>query len=179
VIVVDNWQIIVLLGAIIIVYAYLIPRKSSANPQDQMIQDFEDAIEHLGVQLEEENKLLIEHIQQFKSNYDSSSAKLQGRIDRLEEQVQSLWLLMEKIPHDLAAAAAERAHSDSSGIENAMQSPPIMPASEMKIKDRYKDVFLFHSQGKSIEYIAKKLGMNKGEVQLIIELARQEEQHGA
>jgi len=47
------------------------------------------------------------------------------------------------------------------------------------VRARYKELFDLHDSGKSIEYIAKKLGKNKGEVQLIIGLARQEEpQHG-
>jgi len=47
------------------------------------------------------------------------------------------------------------------------------------VKSRYKEVFELYDKGKSIEFIAKKLGKNKGEVQLIIGLAKQEEpQHG-
>ncbi|TLS49822.1 hypothetical protein FE782_22720 [Paenibacillus antri] len=47
------------------------------------------------------------------------------------------------------------------------------------VKSRYKELFDLHDSGKSIEHIAKKLGKNKGEVQLIIGLAKQEEpQHG-
>lgn len=47
------------------------------------------------------------------------------------------------------------------------------------VKERYRELFDMYEGGKSIEYIAKKLGKNKGEVQLIIGLARQEERpHG-
>ena len=34
-----------------------------------------------------------------------------------------------------------------------------------------------HEKGKSVEQIAKATGMNKGEVQLILQLARREERH--
>jgi DNA-binding NarL/FixJ family response regulator len=44
-----------------------------------------------------------------------------------------------------------------------------------KIQVRYSELFQLYGQGKSIEVISKKLGMNKGEVQLIIQLAKQEE----
>ncbi|MCI3918996.1 hypothetical protein MO973_01975 [Paenibacillus sp. TRM 82003] len=47
------------------------------------------------------------------------------------------------------------------------------------VKERYREVFEMYEGGKSIEYIAKKLGKNKGEIQLIIGLAKQEEpSHG-
>jgi hypothetical protein len=43
------------------------------------------------------------------------------------------------------------------------------------IRERYAELFQLYDQNKSIDYIARKLGMNKGEVGLILELARQEE----
>jgi DNA-directed RNA polymerase specialized sigma24 family protein len=46
----------------------------------------------------------------------------------------------------------------------------------MNIRDRYANVFQLYDQGKSTDYIAKKLDMNKGEVMLIIQLAKQEGQ---
>jgi hypothetical protein len=45
----------------------------------------------------------------------------------------------------------------------------------MNIRYRYMELFALEKQGKSIDHIAKKLGMNKGEVMLIIQLAKQED----
>ncbi|HZG75674.1 MAG TPA: hypothetical protein VEZ72_07425, partial [Paenibacillus sp.] len=84
-----------------------------------------------------------------------------------------------------AEAAAQEARVDAKG-EVALPSaaPPVTagePAAEpasrfaSTVKSRYKEVFDLHDSGKSIEYIAKKLGKNKGEVQLILGLAKQEE----
>jgi len=84
-----------------------------------------------------------------------------------------------------AEAAAREAQVDAKG-EVALPSaaPPVTagePAAEpasrfaSTVKSRYKEVFDLHDSGKSIEYIAKKLGKNKGEVQLILGLAKQEE----
>jgi hypothetical protein len=50
-------------------------------------------------------------------------------------------------------------------------SAPALPT----LKERYPELFEMHDGGKSIEYIAKKLGKNKGEVSLILMLSRQEE----
>ncbi|MNG03181.1 hypothetical protein D3C84_862490 [compost metagenome] len=47
--------------------------------------------------------------------------------------------------------------------------------SRPSIRDRYVELFELYDQGKSIEAVARKLGMNKGEIQLIIQLAKQEE----
>lgn len=47
------------------------------------------------------------------------------------------------------------------------------------IRSRYPELFAWHDAGKSVEYIAKKSGMNKGEVLLILQLAKREEQHRA
>lgn len=53
------------------------------------------------------------------------------------------------------------------------------PAQERGIRSRYPGLFALHDAGKSVEYIAKKTGMNKGEVMLILQLAKREEQHRA
>ena len=45
----------------------------------------------------------------------------------------------------------------------------------LSMKSRYSELFTLHDQGKSVEAIAKKLSMNKGEVSLILQLSRQEE----
>ncbi len=50
------------------------------------------------------------------------------------------------------------------------------PSPAHLIRDRYKQIFDLYHDGKSIEFIAKKMDMNKGEVQLIVQLAKQEEQ---
>lgn len=42
------------------------------------------------------------------------------------------------------------------------------------LRRRYSELFLLHDQGKSVDAIARKLGMNNGEVSLIIQLAKRE-----
>lgn len=69
-----------------------------------------------------------------------------------------------------AAEAMKLAYSEES-LQPAQEVVPALT----KIEDRYAALFEMHHQGKSIEVIAKKLGMNKGEVNLIIQLAKQED----
>nr|WP_309121393.1 hypothetical protein [Paenibacillus sp.] len=91
-------------------------------------------------------------------------------------------------PESVTHVAAE---TRPSSVESAAATFPVEPGLKDKpapepasrfadtVKSRYKEVFDLHDSGKSIEHIAKKLGKNKGEVQLIIGLAKQEEpQHG-
>ncbi|MFB9273582.1 hypothetical protein ACFQMJ_27155 [Cohnella cellulosilytica] len=65
--------------------------------------------------------------------------------------------------------------ADRPSAEPSPDSEPerISPA----IRDRYADLLAMHEKGKSVEQIAKATGMNKGEVQLILQLARREERH--
>lgn len=67
------------------------------------------------------------------------------------------------------AAAGRR---DAAGAEAAA-------AGSTGIRARYPALFALHDAGKSVDYIAKKSGMNKGEVLLILQLAKREEQHRA
>ena len=52
----------------------------------------------------------------------------------------------------------------------AEPAPPVH-----SIKSRYAELFDLYEQGKSIDMIAKTTGLQRGEVQLIIQLAKQEE----
>ena len=87
---------------------------------------------------------------------------------------------------DVEGAAKADAPDAGKAVEAAAPAaealPQAAPPAERlanTIKARYKELFDLYDSGKSIEYIAKKLGRNKGEVQLILGLAKQEEpQHG-
>ncbi len=57
----------------------------------------------------------------------------------------------------------------------ATREQPNEPVALMNIKQRYAELFELYELGKSMDFIAKKLGMNKGEISLILLLAKQEE----
>jgi hypothetical protein len=65
------------------------------------------------------------------------------------------------------SASAQPAPADAQPAEQSRYAPP-------SIRDRYAALLAMHSKGKSIEQIAKSAGMNKGEVQLILQLAKRE-----
>lgn len=57
-------------------------------------------------------------------------------------------------------------------VHNDAHSDSVKPVT---IRSRYEELFALYESGKSIEYIAKQLGMNKGEISLILMLSKQEE----
>jgi|HigsolmetaAR203D_1030402.scaffolds.fasta_scaffold04746_8 BMFP domain-containing protein YqiC len=89
--------------------------------------------------------------------------------------------------HSAPGVSASEAASASSSAPNHPPNPADLsgaPASVSagepaatpnSISERYKSVLDLHHSGKSVEYIAKKTGMNKGEVQLVLTLAKREE----
>lgn len=68
------------------------------------------------------------------------------------------------------AVAASRQAAAAAAEDDASRAPLLL-----NVKERYTELFRLHEQNKSVEHIAKKLNMNKGEVHLILQLAKQEE----
>jgi len=77
-----------------------------------------------------------------------------------------------------AAAAAEAAPAAVASPPPDEQpragGPKEQPAAETSIRRRYAELVSLYERGRSIEQIAKALAMNKGEVQLILQLAKRE-----
>jgi len=65
---------------------------------------------------------------------------------------------------------AEKLQDAATDIKPIVQSEPVN-----SIKTRYPKLFELDEQGKSIDSIAKLTGLQRGEVQLILQLAKQEE----
>lgn len=76
--------------------------------------------------------------------------------------------------------------SVSNGMSEALEAPVNDPFSDhgtpdvetasqaLSVKARYPELFRLYNEGKSVDSIAKRLGMNNGEVSLILRLAKQE-----
>jgi DNA-binding NarL/FixJ family response regulator len=169
----EPWMYIVLLGLVCIVISFFAPR-SVTNDRANMIKEIEDTMEHFASEIEEENNQLLQSVAQIKTDHELQINRLFTKVDQLEKQNYDLSseiksIVMNKL-HEQNKKPS-RAH-----IEEVV--PEIVKeASPMQMKKRYSELFLLHEQGKAIEYIAKKLNLNKGEVQLIIQLAKQEEQN--
>ncbi|MCP3772827.1 hypothetical protein NLX71_05760 [Paenibacillus sp. MZ04-78.2] len=193
------WVYIVLVGLLIVVYAKIIPRKSegAAKPDGAIVKEMEQAMDHLAMELEEQNKALIELFSGTKQTYEEHAAKLTSRVETLEKQCQELRHELGRLTFSeeqrrlsrqadvskpgealeaSAGAAVSPAYSESAA---PAAQPEAANKAAMNMKERYSELFGLYESGKSTDYIAKKLGMNKGEISLILQLAKQEERSNA
>jgi uncharacterized protein YdiU (UPF0061 family) len=192
------WLYIVILGACIIVYAYMRPRNTESK-RTTVVNDIEVALDQFAEELEEGNKELMISVTGLKRELEAEINKLNGRLSVLEKQstfsnsvsdirtehsnVTALHQVIERVVEKPKTRRVIKKHEEQVeekdiSLNKEISKPDPKPL-ENDIKNRYGAIFELHAQGKSIEYIAKKTGMNKGEIQLIIQLARQEEQFRA
>lgn len=182
------WVYIVLLGLVIVVYAKFVPKREADPRQTNVMKEIEETMEQFSADLEEENRQLIELVSQMKKEHDIHIAKLQGRVEALEQQNRAVGeqlVLLERaerkrgeqVPVPSGPPAAADRRSVQLGREpDRPAAEPQPERAHAQIRERYASVFELYNQGKSTDYIAKKLDMNKGEVMLIIQLAKQEDQ---
>ena len=182
----DAWHYVVLLGLVLLLYARWMPKSKSSADKAPVIKEIEETMEQFSAELDEENRKLMQFVAEMKKDHDLHAAKLQGRIEALEQQNANVTRQLEQLlkSGSTAAAHAETGQRDA-GREEADRAAAEManvdvrepePSGGIRVRARYPDVFRLYDQGKSAEYIAKKLNMNKGEIMLIIQLAKQEEQ---
>ncbi|WP_214629321.1 DUF6115 domain-containing protein [Paenibacillus agaridevorans] len=195
----EPWHYIALLGAVIAVWALSLPRNKAPNPPVQSVQNMETALEQFMENMEKDNEELMEMIANAQADSKQETERKDARIAALEQRCEALGDQLQQTLDKLAnTASAEAAanvpvHEEASVVSMPAQGEnsrldchdaqyPLREQSSARPSDqsqsiasRYSDLFRLYQEGKSIEAIAKKLGMNKGEVQLIIGLAKQEE----
>lgn len=160
---------LLMLGAVVIVAALATPRKKQlAGLPEQTVQNMEIALEQFMENMEKENQELMQLVEEAQRSAKAESELKNKRIDALEQKCGRLSEQLQQLQHR-AAAQAQSASVPAEAIEK-----PAAAAHRNTIQTRYPELFQLYDQGKSIEAISKKLGMNKGEVQLIIQLAKQE-----
>ncbi|WP_028550452.1 DUF6115 domain-containing protein [Paenibacillus sp. UNC451MF] len=189
------WVYIVLVGLVLIVYATLVPKSSSSKAKAAPgIDEIEQTMEHFAGELEEQNEALIRQLADIKKDNEVHQAKLSSKMETLESQfahsnqeLMKLGLAYDELQKKLDQQIDSRV---SSRNEVVMVQPDeldalatddeVQPeATGMNIRSRYAELFELYEQGKSTDSIAKKMNMNKGEVNLILQLAKQEEQLNA
>ncbi|NOU84848.1 hypothetical protein GC102_03520 [Paenibacillus sp. LMG 31460] len=197
------WMYVVLLGLVLIVYARFLPKEqASASNKTNVVQEIEETIEHFAAEMDEQNQTLLNLFSKTKQDYEIELAKLAGRLESLEKQKHELSQELTKVhvnhqvnqrTNAVPDVLSDDQHAVISKIPNAnpahsvqvTSSELVAPSKEsvveepiytgLSMKSRYSELFSLHDQGKGVEAIAKKLGMNKGEVSLILQLSRQEE----
>jgi len=156
------WVYIVLLGMVCIVISFLAPR-SVISEKSNVVKEMEDTMEHFAAEIADENEQLLQSVAQMKGDHKQQLERLSAKIEQLEKYNYAL-------SQDIKSIALHK-------FQQPIDIAPVkqLNAAQMQMKQRYSELFNMHEQGKSIEYIAKKLSLNKGEVLLIIQLAKQEE----
>ncbi len=184
------WVYIVLLGVAAILYAFILPaRVRDGNTDKQSLKETEAALELYMADIERENDELVQLVSSIKQQSQSNQLVMQEQISDLRGQLidlkNSSSLLEARVAEDeknlqqlthayemsaTAAAAGVTPQSVESGVEQPEEKQK--PISSIKL--RYPRLFELHEQGKSIDSIAKTAGLQRGEVQLILQLAKQE-----
>lgn len=184
------WVYIVLVGAVAIVYALRLPaRGKEGSAGKQSLKDTEAALELYMADIERENNEMLQLVGSIKQQSQSTKAVLQEEISGLREQVAELQkntlLLDARLTAEEKGLLQLTAYvKDNATVRPAVPAaaspeaavpdePKAKPVSSIKL--RYPRLFELHEQGKSIDSIAKTAGLQRGEVQLILQLAKQEE----
>lgn len=177
------FQYIILLGAVVIVSAFILPRKKSEAVPEQSIGNMEIALEQFMENIEKENEELLLIVKKALQDAKTDAENKDKRIVELERKYQELTQLFEGLQARSSVEVRQSPSLTKNQTYGLSQHAPVVKPIEAPIEPviantmhaRYSDLFQLYAQGKSIEMIAKKLNMNKGEVQLIIGLAKQEE----
>ncbi|CAM3892346.1 hypothetical protein COLU111180_12975 [Cohnella lubricantis] len=200
----EPWHTLVIIGAAIAGYGWLLPKPKQGEAGEAAALQSDEAYDRLLEDLEAENRELVDAVASFKKEQDDTVRRLGLRIRELETQMvewraqgqasesqqsatsaASTDSAVSAEPHGPAALSSSASASDLASVPD-LEAKPHLAAEEadlhnlvpQSIHARYAELLDLHSRGRSVEQIAKTLGLNKGEVQLILQLAkREEEQH--
>ncbi|GAB6988942.1 DUF6115 domain-containing protein [Paenibacillus pini] len=189
----EPWMIVVVLGAAALVYALLLPKqqKGEAASADKVVKEVEATLEQYMADIEKENDELVDLISQMKQDTSSRQLAQQEQLAELRQRI--VLVEQQAAANDLRLNTAENKHSQqyfseakpSNSSENItlhseeatteLEENISLKKHEPSIKDRYPELFEMYSNGKSVDVIGKMMGLHSGEVQLILQLAKQEE----
>ncbi len=181
---------VVLIGLCILVFSFLFakPKKQVTSESPQIMQEVEETMEGFMAELEEDNKKLLDTIAHMKESHNQSLHKMTERMERLEQefkQERQDWKRLVLMTAEKTGQAPARSTVPPQTLPLPQPEPLPIPVPEEPqkpaagIRGRYEEVLRLHDDGKSVDYIARKCGLNKGEVNLIIQLALQEEEANA
>lgn len=179
------WVYIVLLGVAAILYAFILPaRVRNGNEDKNSLKEIEAALELYMADLERENDELVQLVSSIKQQTQSNQTMMQEQISDLRDQLIDLKNSSSLLEARVAADEKNLQQLTRSYelITSAVATGVTQPGAEQlvnqkpihSIKLRYPRLFELHEQGKSIDSIAKTAGLQRGEVQLILQLAKQE-----
>ncbi|WP_224753268.1 hypothetical protein [Paenibacillus terricola] len=171
------WGYVALLGAFILVLSWTLPRRKEEQPPAQTTTNMEIALEQFMENMESDNRELVDLVKRAQTDNAEQLAIRERRIIDLEHRCAELESRLEKVVVQPVIGQAQTAAHEA--VDAAFVQPfaaaEEVPVPRDTIRMRYPELFELYDSGKSIDVVCRKLNMNKGEVQLIIQLAKQEE----
>lgn len=171
------WIYIVLLGVAAVLYACMLPkRREETVSSERVVKEVENTLEGYMAEIQNENEQLVDLVSQMKQELSAKQQAQQEQVSDLRQRILGMEQKMNESETRLRTAEDKLVHAVSLSADTvaasseAEVSPPVD-----SIKSRYAELFDLYEQGKSIDMIAKTTGLQRGEVQLIIQLAKQEE----
>lgn len=186
------WLVIACLGAGCIAASFFIPATARAG-SSRVVKEIEETMEQFAAEIDQENKELLASVAQMKKDHEQQVVRLTSKIDKLEKQSVDMshelklfiFNKLQTLDHAKEASAAQQVSampaSPVSGNDVHADLPvenETIAESETEsvdLRGRFAHIFNLYDEGKSIDTIARRLGLTKGEVSLIIQLAKQEE----
>lgn len=194
---VPGWIYIVLIGAVAIIYGFLLPkaRNVAATAQSMATVDkVEDTLEHYMAEIEKENEEIIDLVSKIKQESTAKQLALQEQLTEMRQRLIQLEqrpdpVIMPSVVQPIAPIQNPVTTLEGTGTQGdalresaarmaQQSSEPVVeeqPDTTERIEDRYQELFALYKNGKSIDTIAKTVGLQRGEVQLILQLAKQED----
>lgn len=177
-----------MLGAAALIYAVMLPKRQENKhlSSEQLVKEVEATLEQYMADIEEENDTLVDLVGQIKKDTTSKQVAMEEHMREMHQRLlqvehqaeQQAALIMEadqeRRLHVSELAELNRVKAaviDTSEVKQSIK----MAVPENSIKYRYAELFELYEQGKSIDLIGKSVGLQRGEVQLILQLAKQEE----
>lgn len=172
----EPWSTLVVLGVGIIVFAWFMP-KSRPESGEKDKKEVEAVLEQYLAEIELENEKVIQSIQKWKQDYSHLNTQREKEIQEINEKVNSLehqfFSLADHVTTLQALPLNNQEGSDTDQKLNIADNKHTA-VDELTIHTRYTEIFELESKGKSTDYIARKLEIPKGEVELILQLGERE-----
>jgi hypothetical protein len=176
---VNIWIYLVVAGIIAVIWSFVLPSQPSKSKQGTSLDDLEESLNSFTSGLEEDNKDLNARLQSMKIDHEIQKSELLMRIDYLERksnQIEEDTRRVARTVEDEIIHHTRTGGRPTDGPIGTAPEPEPEEQSPQTMVERYPELFELYKEGKSIEFIAKKVGKNKGEVILIIDLAKQGEE---
>lgn len=164
----EPWYYLVIVGAAILVYAWYLPKRTEPNP-NELFKEIELTVERCLDNLQEDNQELFDMLAAIHEKQDQEMTRLNERIAHLER-------LQAMGNGQARAGTSESVRSEPGNEWKYTRDQTDHSAKQETIRARFPALFELHDEGKSVDAIAKSIGMNKGEVQLILRLDKREGQ---